>query len=343
MKTSSQNIGILFVNIGTPSQPTIPEVRKYLAEFLADPRVVMLPRFLWLPILHGLVLRTRPRRSARAYQKIWTEDGSPLLVISKQKVAKLAEKLHSEPDNQINNKFFVSLGMRYGTPSIADGLRALRDNNCQRIIVFSAYPQYSSATTASTLDAVGNELRHWKKIPELRFINSYYDNAHYIDALAMYVKQAWQQQPPNEHLLFSFHGLPQEFIDAGDPYRDQCYATTKLLAKKLQLNDSQWTVAFQSRLGPTAWLKPYCDETLRNMPSQGIKKLDVICPGFSSDCLETLEEMAMQNKDMFMRAGGEQFRYIPALNAHDEHISALAKIIHHHTQGWHKVSQNQIF
>lgn len=326
---TAKKIGILICNIGTPDQPTVKAVRRYLKEFLSDPRVVKLPRWLWWFILRLLILPSRPRRSAHAYQKIWTAKGSPLLIITQQQVEKLAQVLNKQYGDQCK----VTLGMRYGTPSIAAGLQLLRQENCEQLLIFPLYPQYSTATTASSLDAVNAEIKQWPQIPEVRWVENYFADQDYLNAVIKHLNQHWQQNV-KPHLLFSFHGLPQTFITAGDPYAEQCHATAKALVTRLQLSDAEWSLAFQSRLGPTDWLRPYCDQTLREMPAKGIKHVTVFCPGFAADCLETLEEIAMQNKAIFFAAGGESFHYIPALNASTAHIHALTNIAERHLQGW---------
>jgi ferrochelatase len=324
-----KKIGILLCNIGTPEQPTVKAVRRYLKEFLSDPRIVKFPRLLWWFILRLFILPTRPRRSAHAYQKIWLENGSPLLIITQEQVEKLTQILSKQYGDQCK----VLLGMRHGAPSIAAGLRQLKQENCDQVLIFPLYPQYSTATTESTLDAVNNEIKKWHQPPEIRWINNYFSDQHYLQATIEHITQHWQRND-KQHLLFSFHGLPQTFITAGDPYAEQCHATVKELVTRLNLSDGEWSIAFQSRLGPAAWLQPYCDQTLREMPTKGIKHVTVFCPGFAADCLETLEEIAMQNKEIFFAAGGESFHYIPALNASTTHIHALTKIAEQHLQGW---------
>jgi len=323
-------LGILITNLGTPDAPTPSAVRRYLAEFLGDPRVVELPRIIWWPILHGVILRFRPAHSARAYQKIWTENGSPLLVISQRQLAALRETL----GKYLRGNFAIILGMRYGNPSIADALEKLRQENIRRLLVLPLYPQYSGTTSGATFDAVVAELAKWRWIPELRIINSYYDFPPYLDALAQQIRATWQETTRPEKLLFSFHGLPQKLINYGDPYFAQCLISARSIAEKLELSNDEWLVSFQSRLGREEWLKPYTDQTLKNWALAGIKTVDVICPGFATDCLETLEEIALQNRDRFLSSGGENYRYLPALNARPEHIQTLAHLILQHIRGW---------
>lgn len=322
--------GVLLTNLGTPDAPTPSALRRYLAEFLWDPRVIEAPRWLWWLVLHGVILRIRPARSAHAYQKVWTEQGSPLLAISRRQ----AEAVERALQERFNGRFVVALGMRYGTPSIREAMEQLRAADVRRILVFPLYPQYSASTTASTFDAVAQVLKTWRWLPELRMINHYHDDAGYISAVANSLREAWRNRPPAERLMFSFHGLPKRYLLQGDPYHCECHKTARLIAEQLNLPEGRWQVAFQSRFGREEWLKPYADHTLQEWAKAGVKSVDLVCPGFSADCLETLEEVAMQNRDIFLNAGGESYHYIPALNDHPEHIKALVQIIKLHSQGW---------
>lgn len=326
MQNQNRKIGILLVNLGTPSAPTPSAVRRYLAEFLWDPRVVSLPRALWWPILHGIVLRIRPKRSAKLYQKIWTSAGSPLLQYSQQ----LATSLQK----QLTESSIVTLGMRYGQPSIEQALQTLRQHQIQRLLVLPLYPQFSATTTGSTFDKITQTLKAWNYLPEMRFIPHYFQEPEYISAIANSVQQHWQQNGKNDHLVLSFHGLPQHSIATGDPYRQHCESTAEQLTQQLGLTEENWSLAFQSRFGYAKWLEPACDITLKNLPLMGKKNISVICPGFAVDCLETLEEIALQNRATFLAAGGEKMHYIPALNDSQNHTTALTAIIHKHTQGW---------
>ncbi len=321
--------GILLANLGTPDAPTPAAVRRYLAEFLWDPRVVELPRPLWWLILHGVILRVRPARSARKYQLIWTPDGSPLLAISQRQAAAVAATLAERYPGPIR----VAVGMRYGNPSIAAALAELRAAGVQRLLVLPLYPQYSATTVASTFDAVAAELRHWRWLPELRFITHYHDDPGYLDALTASIRAARAEQS-GERLLFSFHGLPRRNLLAGDPYHCQCHKTARLVAERLGLQPDQWAVAFQSRFGRAEWLQPYTSVLLADWAKAGIKSVDVACPGFAADCLETLEEIALENRQTFLDAGGEHYRYLPALNDDPAHIAVLAELIDRHTAGW---------
>jgi protoporphyrin/coproporphyrin ferrochelatase len=322
-------VGVLLVNLGTPDAPTPAAVRRFLAAFLSDPRVVEAPRWLWWPVLHGFILRFRPRRSAHAYQQIWTERGSPLLLHS----SALASALESELERRAGTKMPVALGMTYGTPSIDGALAALEKAGARRVVVLPLYPQYSGTTTGSVFDRVTQTLRGWRWIPELRFVNQYHDAPQYIDALAKSVQQHWQNSP-KQHLVFSFHGIPKSYLLAGDPYHCQCHKTARLVAEQLGLGESEWSLSFQSRVGRGEWLSPYTEVMLLDYAKRGPKRIDVLCPGFATDCLETLEEIAIRNRAAFLSAGGEALNYIPALNADPSHVSALADIVVATSSGW---------
>ncbi len=318
--------GILLTNLGTPDAPTTKAVRSYLKEFLWDPRVVEQPRWLWWLVLNGVILNVRPAKSAAAYRKVWTTEGSPLLAISK----KQRDKLDHSLSDAFGDHVHVELAMRYGNPSIKAGLEALREKNCQKIIVLPLYPQYSATTTASTFDAVANVLKTWRRVPELHVIDSYHDHPAYIEALNQSVRQYWQQHGEPERLLMSYHGIPERYFKNGDPYPCHCKKTARLLREQLSLDEERAQVAFQSRFGREPWMQPYTDATLKQWGQDGVKSVDVICPGFSADCLETIEEVAMENRDYFLEAGGHQYRYIPALNDDDAHINALSQIVSPH-------------
>jgi len=322
--------GVLITNLGTPVAAEAGAVRRYLAEFLSDPRVLEIPGPLRWLLLHGVILRVRPGRSAEAYRKIWTPAGSPMLTtLIKQAVA-----LKKEISRKCPGPVFVEYAMRYGNPSIASGLEKLRGANADRLLVFPLYPQYSATTTGSTFDAVADVFKTWRRVPELRFIAHYHDDPGYIKALAESIQAHWQHNPRGEKLLFSFHGLPKDYFAAGDPYHCECHKTARLVAEALNLNEQQWLVCFQSRFGPRAWLQPYTDETLKKLVKGGTKNIDVVCPGFSADCLETLEEINIRYREVFLRAGGKNFNYIPALNDQARHIDALARLVLKHCQGW---------
>ncbi len=322
--------GVLITNLGTPDAPTPKALKRYLKEFLWDPRVVEIPRLIWWVILHAFVLTTRPKKSAKAYKTVWTNEGSPLLNISKMQ----KQAIQTVLEKQFKGPIKVALGMRYGNPSIASALDELRQANAQRIIVLPLYPQYSAATSASTFDAVAQALTHWRYVPELRFISHYHDDENYISAAAQSIQQYWDQHGKPEKLLFSFHGMPNRTLKAGDPYFCHCQKTARLITDKLGLDANQWIIAFQSRFGKEAWLKPYANETLERLGKAGLQSVDVVCPGFSADCLETLEEMAVENAAVFKEAGGGTYRYIPALNDSSDHVNALSQLILNNTQGW---------
>jgi len=318
--------GILLTNLGTPDAPTKKALRIYLKEFLWDPRVVEQPRWLWWLVLNGVILNVRPAKSAAAYRKVWTDEGSPLLAISKKQREKLDQCLR----DRLGDHVHVELAMRYGNPSIKAGMEALREKNCRKILILPLYPQYSATTTASTFDAVADVMKSWRRIPELHMIDSYHDHPAYIEALAHSVQEYWTEHGEPERLLMSYHGIPERYFKNGDPYPCHCKKTGRLLREKLGLSEDKAYVAFQSRFGREPWMQPYTDDTLKNWGEQGVASVDVICPGFSADCLETIEEIGMENRDYFLEAGGQQYRYIPALNDDDGHINALSQIILEH-------------
>ena len=325
-----EKIGILLCNLGTPDSPTASSVRKYLAEFLSDPRVVELPRSIWWLILHGIVLRLRPRRSAKAYSEVWTADGSPLLALS----TRLCDAIRTSIREQLGDRVEIALAMRYGNPSISKGLRELHAANARSILIVPLYPQYAGSTTGSLMDAVAKELTKWRWVPSTRFVNSYHADSSYIDALANSVVKFRDSHSSGDHLLMSFHGTPKDSLLQGDPYHCECHVTARLLAQRLDLPDELWTLTFQSRFGFNEWLQPYTEETLKTLAQQGVKIVDVICPGFPVDCLETLEEIAIRYAASFREAGGESLRYIPALNDCADHTEAMVKLILANVAGW---------
>lgn len=327
---SQPAIGVLLTNLGTPDAATPAALRRYLAEFLWDPRVVEMPRPLWWMILHLIILRIRPSRAARSYQTVWTEEGSPLLVHARAQ----ADAVRSVLARRLPGPVQVALGMRYGNPSIASALEELRSAGVERLLVLPLYPQYSASTTASTLDAVLDVFRRRRRIPDLRFIAHYHDDPGYIRAIANSIQEHWNQHGRAEKLLFSFHGIPQRYFVNGDPYHCHCHKTARLVAEILQLAEDEWMLTFQSRFGREEWLKPYTDHTLKDLAGNGVKSVQVVCPGFSADCLETLEEIGEENKGYFLEAGGERFGYIPALNTRPDHIEALADLVCRQLQGW---------
>jgi ferrochelatase len=311
--------GVLLVNLGTPDAPTPAAIRRYLREFLSDRRVVELPRALWLPLLYGFILPFRPYKLAKAYDSVWGERGSPLLAVSRLQAQALQSSLGDDVP--------VALGMTYGSPSINDALRELEQTGARRIVVLPLYPQYSGTTTAAVIDALFRSLATQRRVPELHTINDYHAHPQYISALADSVRVHWQRQGTGDHLLMSFHSIPQRYVDQGDPYGDQCQRSAELLAQALQLAPERWSISFQSRLGAQPWLKPYTDKVLPILAKRGIKNLDVICPGFSADCLETLEEVAIRYREDFLAAGGADMRYIAALNAEPAHIQMMRSLL----------------
>jgi len=325
-------VGVLLANMGTPDAPTAKALRSYLHQFLRDPRVIELPRWRWLPILYLLVLTLRPRRSAALYSKVWTDEGSPLLVIGRRQAAALHEMLGGEDGRGPH----IALGMAYGAPSIATALAELRGKGCRKILVLPLYPQYSGTTTGATFDAVFAELRDWRWVPEVRTINAYHDDPGYIAAIANSVREVWDRDGKPERLLFSFHGIPLRYVTDGDPYHCQCHKTGRLVAEALGIGEDSYVVAFQSQFGREEWIKPTTDVTVRAMARAGIKSLDIVCPGFSADCLETLEEIDVENREFFENNGGERFRFIPCLNDRPDHIGALAGLVASHLTGWNK-------
>lgn len=319
--------GVLINNLGTPASPGVSDVRAFLKQFLSDPRVIRVPRPIWWLILNVIILNTRPKRSSEAYQEIWTDQGSPLLAISQSQVKRLQSWTQSGfPYVRIEP------GMRYGTPSIEQGLDRLRQAGATRYLIMPMYPQYSTTTTASTKDEVLRVFESWQSIPEFKFVCQYFDEPQYIEALNSSVEEHWQKNGRSSRLLMSFHGIPEQYSRQGDPYGGQCESTAKLLAEKLGLDPEQWILSFQSRLGPKKWLGPYTDHTLREMARQGVESIDVICPGFSVDCLETLEEIAIRDKQLFLDSGGKAYSYIPCLNDRQQHIEMIGHLIKIHIQ-----------
>jgi len=315
--SASQRLGVLLVNLGTPDAPTVAAVRRFLAEFLWDPRVIDYPRLLWWPILHGLILRVRPPKTAHAYAQIWTQDGSPLLLES----TALATALQAA----LGTQFEVVLGMTYGSPSIGSALQSLRAKQIEQIVVLPLYPQYSTTTTASVYDRVDSAIRSWPSPPSLRRIEHYFNEPQYLDALAQSVRDFWRTHA-RTHLLFSFHGIPQRYVDNGDPYFDHCVATARSVAERLQLAHDAWSLAFQSRVTREKWLSPYTDKLLATYAQNGPKQICVICPAFATDNLETLEEIAIRNRKDFLDAGGISFDYIPCLNSTAAHVALFAQL-----------------
>lgn len=314
--------GILLANLGTPDAPTTPAVRRFLAEFLSDRRVVDLPRLLWLPILYGVILNIRPQRSARAYREIWTEAGSPLLV----NTLSLARKLEAQVTALLDAPAAVATGMTYGNPSIAAALEELRARGAARVAVLPLYPQYSASTTESVFDRVAAALAASGWRPGLTHVRDYYNDNGHLSAVAGSLAAQRAAIAAGAHLLLSFHGLPQRYVDAGDPYASQCETTARLVAERLALPTGSWSLSYQSRVGRERWLMPYTEERLKELAAAGTRRLIACCPGFAVDCLETLEEIAMRGRETFLAAGGESFEYVPALNDGATQVESLAQL-----------------
>ncbi len=324
------NVGILLANLGTPDAANAPALRRYLGQFLMDRRVVEIPRFIWCWILHCIILVVRPKKSAAKYAQVWTNQGSPLLAHAQKQTSLLDDNL----SKKINSPFAVALGMSYGNPSMQSAIDKLRAQHCDRILVFPLYPQYAASSTGSAMDAVWRVLLKTRNMPAIRSIRHYHDHPAYISALAGSVREHWQLNGKPNKLVMSFHGLPKFHLMKGDPYHCECHKTARLLAESLELTKDEYTVAFQSRFGKQEWLKPYLASTLEDLGKAKTNRIDVICPGFSSDCLETLEEIAMEGKEIFTHAGGGEYHYIPALNESELWIQAMATIALENLQGW---------
>jgi len=322
--------GVLLTNLGTPDAPTPSALRRYLKQFLWDPRVVELPRPLWWLILNGIILNIRPRRSAHAYSQVWTDQGSPLLLYTRAQAQALAERFADGEGAPV----IVEFAMRYGNPSIEAVLQRMQEQGVRRLLVLPLYPQYSAATTASTFDALADDFTRRRWLPDLRFVSHYHDFPPYIEAMASSIERYWQQHGRPQRLLLSYHGVPERYLHAGDPYYCECRATSRLLSARLGVDERFCLTTFQSRFGREEWLKPYTDETLKALPAEGVRSVHVYCPGFASDCLETIEEIGVENRDYFLQAGGERFGYIPALNDQVEHIDALEQLVRTQISDW---------
>jgi ferrochelatase len=329
--------GILLINLGTPDAPTAPALRIYLKEFLSDPRVVEIPRAVWWLILNGVILNTRPKKSAEKYAQIWTGEGSPL----KFHTERQAKLLKGSLGERVKSGVVVEYAMRYGNPSVASVLARLKEQGCDRILVLPLYPQYAASSTATAFDAVFQSLTAMRNMPAIRSVKHYHDHPGYIAALAQNVRDYWQQNGRPDKLVMSFHGVPRFSLDKGDPYHCECQKTGRLLAEALGLDGKQYQICFQSRFGRAEWLQPYTAATLEALGKEGVGRVDVVCPGFVADCLETLEEIAMEVKASFLNAGGKEFHYIPALNERADWIAALTDIALEHLQGWVAVDADQ--
>ena len=332
-----QTVGVIISNLGTPDAPTAPALRKYLKQFLADPRVIEVSRPLWWVILNGIILNTRPRQSAKLYKKIWTEDGSPLLSISRKQEAQVRKRLEARFGSDIR----VELAMRYGSPSIEDTMKKLSLEGVSKFLVIPLYPQYSATTSATTIDEVTRVLSTWRWIPELRTVMQYHDHPRYIAALANSIREVWDRDGMPDKLVLSYHGVPLRYLHGGDPYHCHCHKTSRLLAEALGISKDQDLTCFQSVFGRERWLRPATIDTIEELAKQGLKKLDVICPGFSVDCLETIEEIDELNREVFLHNGGEKFRYIPCLNDRKDSIDLIEDLIVTNLQGWIDSVSNQ--
>ena len=321
--------GIVIVNLGTPDSTNWFDIRRYLKEFLSDPRVIETPKLIWQVILNGIILNTRPQKSAKNYQKVWTDEGSPLLVIlNKQK--KLTQDLLGKENLELE----FAVGMRYGNPRTDKGLEVLREKNCNKIIVLPMYPHYCAATTGSTFDAVTNTMQKWRWVPSLRFISTYHDHPDYIKALANSIQKHWDKHGQPDKILFSYHGIPKKYFTKGDPYHCLCSKTTRLVREQMGLSEEFAMTTFQSRFGPEEWLQPYTDKTVEKLAKDNIEHLQIVAPGFSADCLETIEELDGENREIFEEHGGKKFSYIPCLNDQSDHISLIGALIKNELQGW---------
>jgi ferrochelatase len=319
----ADKIGVLITNLGTPDAPKPKQLKTYLREFLSDPRVVEVPRVIWWCILNLVILNIRPRRSAKAYQTVWTERGSPLMFHTQDQATALSERLQTKYGKQVQ----VEFAMRYGSPSVDSVITKMLDSGVRKLVVLPLYPQYCASTSGSTFDAVAASLAKRRWMPELQFITHYHDNSAYIQAVADSIRAHWQNNPQAEKLVFSYHGIPKRYLMNGDPYHCECHKTSRLIAENLGLHKDQYFTSFQSRFGREEWLTPYTDHSLKDFAAKGIKSVQVVCPGFSADCLETIEEIGIENRDYFLEAGGESYQYIPALNADSQHISALESVL----------------
>lgn len=327
---STPRIGVLLTNLGTPEAPTAKALKPYLKQFLWDPRVVEVPRPIWWLILNGIILNTRPKRSAEAYKEVWSERGSPLLAHLEDQVAGVSAQLEA----RFGNRFIVRGAMRYGSPAISTVLTEMFDAGMEQLVVLPLYPQYGGPTTGSTFDEVSAELTRRRWLPSFRFVSAYHDDPRYIRAMADSINAHWAERGRADKLLLSYHGMPQRYLIEGDPYHCQCYKTSRLIGEALQLTEDQMMTTFQSRFGREEWLQPYTDETLKALPNEGVTSVQVVCPGFSADCLETIEEIGMENRDYFIEAGGTRYEYIPCLNAEPGHVAALTDLLADQMQGW---------
>lgn len=334
----ADKIGVLITNLGTPDAPTPKALKRYLKEFLWDPRVVEVPRPIWWAILNLVILNIRPKRSAHAYSTVWTEEGSPLMVHTKNQT----EALKQRCEKAYGDDVVVEFAMRYGNPSISSALDRMLNAGVRKLVVLPLYPQYCASTSGSTFDAVANDFKQRRWMPELRFVSNYCDNEGYIEALAKKVENHWASNGRADKLILSYHGIPKRYLINGDPYHCECHKTSRLIAEKLGLGKDEYMTTFQSRFGREEWLTPYTDETLKSLPEKGVNSVQVMCPGFSSDCLETIEEIGIENRDYFLEAGGERYEYIESLNSDRAHIDTLFSLIQTNLSDWTVSDDNKI-
>lgn len=328
--SQADKIGVLVTNLGTPQAPTKQALKVYLREFLSDPRVVEIPRLLWWLILNGVILNIRPKRSAAAYSTVWTEQGSPLMFHTQNQAAGLAKRCKQVFGEDV----VVDFAMRYGQPAISDTIEKMQQQGVRKLLVLPLYPQYCASTTGSTFDAVGAFFQRSRWLPDFRFVSHYHDDAEFIRVQAEKIKAHWEHHGRTDKLIFSYHGIPKRYLLNGDPYHCECHKTSRLLAKMLGLKKEDYLTTFQSRFGREEWLKPYTDETLKSLPSLGVKSVQIVCPGFSADCLETIEEIGEENREYFMASGGERYEYIEALNSDAAHLDMLFKLIQRNLSDW---------
>jgi ferrochelatase len=333
--STPQRIGVLLVNLGTPDSPSYFAVQRYLRQFLGDRRVIDTSRFIWLPLLYLLILPLRPIRTLRNYRKIWMRGGSPLLVYSRR----LTDKIAAVMNQRFGDKVRVALAMTYGNPSIAGAVKALAEQNVKKLLVVPLYPQYCSSTTGSVFDRASRILQRWRWLPETRFVNDYHDDPGYIEALTASIREHWEQVGERSHLLFSYHGIPAVYVQEGDPYQAQAEATTRMVVSRLGLEPGDYSHCYQSRFGSVVWLQPYTEDTLQQLAKRGLRKLTIVSPSFAVDCLETLEECAIEYRDKFLELGGESLTLVPALNDGDQHADALVNIVQNQMAGWVAPSQ----
>jgi ferrochelatase len=327
---ASARIGVLLVNLGTPDSTSYFAVQRYLREFLSDRRVIETPRAIWLPLLYGVVLPFRPLKTARNYRKIWMPEGSPLAVYSQRLVDKIGAALGQSFGNAVQTR----LAMTYGNPSVESVVKSFAQAGIDKLVVLPLYPQYCSSTTGSVFDVVSRSLQRWRWLPEMRFVNDYYVDGGYIEAITTQVRNHWERLGERSHLLLSYHGIPASYVKNGDPYRHQAEETTRAVVTQLGLKEDQWSHCYQSRFGPVEWLQPYTIDTIRDLAARGVRKIDVVSPAFAVDCLETLEEIAVEYRDNFLEFGGERLSLVPGLNDQPKHVAALVAIIKNRLQGW---------